>query len=78
MNQENYNRLNDLAFAREHRRPMNADTPTLRVDNDARRALWIAASVILTDDQAEFMIAQLERGIVDDAIYYANKIEEKA
>ena len=78
MNQENYKRLNELSFARENAKPHNAKRSDFKIWDDAYMSLWIKASCYISDEDAAKMIASLEADIVSDAIYYANKIEEKA
>lgn len=75
MNEENYRRLNELSLAREKARPYNANVDQTTIAHSAKNALWIKASVYLSDEIAEKMIADFERGIIEDVIYYSNKVE---
>lgn len=76
MDEARYTRLTELAIARASR--WNAGKNEWELRKSAQADLWISTSVILTDKQADEMIARLEQDIVDDAIYYANKEKVQA
>ena len=63
MNQERYERLNALAEAKAK----VAGFQDIR--KESRRDLWIAASVRLSDEQGDELIARFEADIVANAVY---------
>ena len=74
MDEARYKRLTELSIARESRWATGKNEWELR--KSAQAELWISASVYLSDDLADTMIANLEQRIADDAVYYSKK--EKA